>query len=221
MRGLLPLLSLVLVSCVAVVPTVTEGTLRERPPNFDKATLALILADGPFPTEVHGNPSELDQGTFEDLVLRRLRLPAVWGAHRFDAARRLAPNHQYRIVLVFNPELDRANSPAQQPNAVPFSAGRHEFAMCRGDIRIHSQGPYPPLPSDRLERIRSRRLSPISPRFFEERLLVRGALCLGDVPVSASFVEVQKLDDYDAPEFDRLLAQLLIQIAPYRDTASE
>ena len=47
-------------------------------------------------------------------------------------------------------------------------------------------------------------------------MLVRGALCLGDVPISSGFVETQTLEDYAEPEFDQILSHLLLRLMPYR-----
>jgi hypothetical protein len=208
---------LFLSGCVAVVPTVTDGNLDGPGSNYSRAVADRILGAGPVPTEIHGNPSNLERSAFERLVLERLRAPAVWGTSRFGPSSDSQVDHSYRLVLVFNPKLDGANSPAGQPVAKSDSPARYDLAMCRGDIVVSEGAPYPPLPLNRLESVRSRRLSPISPRLLEERLLIRGALCLGDVPISASFVEVQRLEDYAEPEFDQLLGHLLLRIMPYRE----
>ena len=212
--------TLVLSGCVAVVPTVTHGSPDGPGPNYSRAVADRILDAGPVPTEIHGNPSDMERSAFERLVLDRLRVPAVWGTSRFSTSSDSRADHGYRLVLVFNPRLDGANSPAGQPVAEADSPARYDLAMCRRDIVVSEGAPYPPLPLDRLESLRSRRLSPISPRLLEERLLIRGALCLGDVPISASFVEVQRLEDYAEPEFDQLLGQLLLRIMPYRERPS-
>jgi len=209
--------ALFLAGCVAVVPLVSDGELNDATPNYSRSIVELMIEGGPVPTEIYGNPTELEQTAFDHLVSRRLALPAVWGEHSFSTQPDPPPNHAYRIVLVFNPALSSANSPAEQGNAPKDSPRRHEFAICRGEVPVHKEGPYPALPVKRLEGLRTRRLTPVSPRFLQERLLVRGALCLGDVPISAAFVEVQHLEEFDVPEFDRLLAQLLLQLMPYRD----
>ena len=202
-------------ACVAVVPQPTDsgGAIS---PNYARDYVRFVIDAGPIPTELHGNPSDLDADRFRDLVLARLRLPPVWGPHRFAVDPQPPPAHRYRLVLVFNPVLDGAHSPAMQPDAGADSAERLELALCAGAIAVHGSGPSPALPSTRLEPLRARKLSPISPKFLAERVLVRGALCLGDVPISSGFVETQALEDYAEPEFDQILSHLLLRLMPYR-----
>ncbi|MEQ8248513.1 MAG: hypothetical protein RID42_12615 [Alphaproteobacteria bacterium] len=202
-------------ACVAVTPQPTDNGGAVSP-NYARDTVRFVIDAGPIPTELHGNPSDLDADRFRDLVLARLRLPRVWGPHRFAVDPDPPPAHRYRVVLVFNPVLDGVNSPATQPDAEADSAERLDLALCAGAIDVHEAGPYPALPSKRLEGLRARRLSPISPKFLAERVLVRGALCLGDVPISSGFVETQALEDYTEPEFDQILSHILLRLMPYR-----
>jgi hypothetical protein len=85
-------------------------------------------------------------------------------------------------------------------------------------MAIHANGPYPPLPIKRLERIRAR-TDQVWSKYLAERVLVRGALCLGNVPISSGFVERPALEEYDDPEFDQILSLLLLRLMPFRGPA--
>ncbi len=207
-------------ACIAVTPLLVDGG-GPVDPNYSRDYVSLIIGAGAIPTALHGNPSDLADTNFDDLVMQRLKLSPVWGPHRFAVEPDPPPNHGYRVVLVFNPELDGVNSSATQPNAPADSTARFELALCGGRIKVNESGPYPKLPWKRLERFRNRSLSPISPRYLAERVLVRGALCLGDVPISSGFVETQALADYSAPEFVQVLDLLMLRLMPYRTLPAE
>jgi hypothetical protein len=175
--------------------------------------LATVVADGVMPVEILGNPSALEEGNFNSVVVRRLRLAPVWGPHRF-VNNASTPSNGYRVVLAFNPALDSANAPAAQAD----STDRHAITLWNGTMAIHANGPYPPLPIKRLERIRTW-TDQVWPKYPAERVLVRGALCLGDVLISSGFVERTALEEYDDPEFDQILSLLLLRLMPFRGPA--
>jgi hypothetical protein len=140
-----------------------------------------------------------------------------WGPHRF-VNNAITPSNGYRVVLAFNPALDSANAPAAQEDAQAESTDRHAITLCNGTMAIHANGPYPPLPIKRLERIRAR-TDQVWSKYLAERVLVRGALCLGNVPISSGFVERPALEEYDDPEFDQILSLLLLRLMPFRGPA--
>ena len=206
----------VLLGCAALNPVYTDSG-GDPGPNYDRDRMVTVVADGVMPVEILGNPSALEESDFESVVVRRLRLAPVWGPHRF-AHSAVTPSHGYRVVLVFNPILDPANTPAAQEDAPPDSTDRHAITLCNGTMGIHTDGPYPALPIKRMERFRARP-DQVWPKYLAERVLVRGALCLGDVPISSGFVERNALEEYDDPEFDQVLSLLLLRLMPYRDPA--
>jgi hypothetical protein len=207
-----------LVGCASLNPVYTDsgGTPSG---NYDRDRIAAVVSRGSMPVEILGNPTDLSAGDFGSIVIQRLRLPPIWGPHRFAIDPDQKPDHGYRIVLAFNPALEASESPATQPDATPDSTERHAITLCNNTMEMHIEGPYPPLPIKRLERLRGS-TDRVWPRYFAERLLVRGALCLGDVPITYGFVERNALDDHDDPEFDQVLSLLLLRLMPYRTSPS-
>jgi len=204
-----------LAGCAALNPVYTDSGGGPGP-NYDRDRMVSVVNDGPIPLEVLGNPSDLPAPDFERLTVQRIRLAPVWGPHRFSIDHETTPTHGYRVVLAFNPTLDPANTPAEQKDAAPDATERHGIQLCNGSMETHADGPYPPLPIKRLERFRARP-DQVWPKYLAERLLVRGALCLGDVPITTGFVERNALEEYDDPEFEQVLSLLLYRLMPYRD----
>lgn len=208
--------SVLLVGCASLNPVFTDSG-GDPGPNYDRDRLVTVVAEGGMPVEVFGNPSALEESDFASVVVQRLRLAPVWGPHRFTRSA-VTPSHGYRVVLAFNPALDPAHPPVAQEDALPDSTDRHAITLCNGTMEMHADGPYPPLPLKRMERFRARP-DQVWPKYLAARVLVRGALCLGDVPISSGFVERNALEEYDDPEFDQVLSLLLLRLMPYRDPA--
>jgi len=210
-------MSIGLAACAALNPVYTDSGGGPGP-NYDRNRMVSVVNAGPMPLEVLGNPSDLSATDFELLTAQRTRLAPIWGPHRFTVDSATTPSHGYRVVMAFNPKLDPANTPAEQKDAAPDSTERHGIQLCNGQMETHTDGPYPALPIKKLERFRARP-DQVWPKYLAERLLVRGALCLGDVPITTGFVERNALEDYDDPEFDQVLLLLLLRLMPYRDAS--
>lgn len=68
----------VLSGCAALNPVYTDSG-GDLGPNYDRDRLATVVADGVMPVEILGNPSALEEGNFNSVVVRRLRLAPVLG----------------------------------------------------------------------------------------------------------------------------------------------
>jgi len=204
-----------LAGCAALNPVYTDSG-GDAGPNYDRDRMVAVVNSGPMPLQILGNPSTLGPDQFSQVTARRTRLAPVWGPHQFTTDPAAPADHGYRVVLAFNPSLDPANSPAEQVDAAPDSTDRYGISLCNGSMETNDGGPYPALPIKRLERLRAPR-DRVWPKYLAERLLVRGALCLGDVPITTGFVERNTLEDFDDPEFDQVLSLLLLRLMPYRD----
>lgn len=116
---------LALTACTgAPIGGAEQASLDRYHPDFGRE----IVAAGPIPTAIEGNPSGLAKPAFDTVTLRRLALEGGYGPHRFALSPSPPPRHNWRVVLLFNP-TDRTIS---------------DQALCRGEGGSYSQ-PQPEM----------------------------------------------------------------------------
>lgn len=118
--GLVAVALALLAACTGATIGGTGSTSVDR---FHPDFARYVIASGPIPTEIRGNPSTLAVQDFQAITLRRLALEGGYAPHRFVLAPPPAPRHNFRVVLLFNP-TDRAIT---------------EDAICRGEGGTYSQ----------------------------------------------------------------------------------
>lgn len=118
--GLLAVALSVLAACTGSTIGGTGSTTVDR---YNPVFGQEVVAAGPIPTVIEGNPSTLSKPVFDTVTLRRLQLESGYGRHSFALSPQPRPRHNWQVVLLFNP-TDRSIS---------------ADGICRGEGGTHSQ----------------------------------------------------------------------------------
>jgi hypothetical protein len=74
---------------------------------YDPSYVRYMIGQGDIPLEIHGNPTELSDPQFTQLVEERLRLEPAFPRAAFRTNPTTKNRHPFRVVLVFNADNSR------------------------------------------------------------------------------------------------------------------
>lgn len=97
-----------LVAACSADDIVISGTGSRGLP-YDPSIVRYVISQGDMPLEVHGNPSNLPDRSFVELVESSLKIDPFFGSLAFRTQAKKRNAHSFRVVLVFSTTVSRVD----------------------------------------------------------------------------------------------------------------